>query len=183
MTADPIPALAILTAAYLFRLVREFLLVSRSPVAGEGRISLAFFGISWALAAMGSWGGVVRHGPQAAFFWIGILGMLACHHLRLRIARSDLQGSYGTGMAPHGTLVESGAYRRVRHPVYLCYASEILFVALICPGLLGLAAFLLNLGATLWRIPREEDLLHGVFQADWDKYCQKVRWRLIPRIW
>ena len=85
---------------------------------------------------------------------------------------------FGIGPADRG-LVKTGAYRLVRHPMYL---GELVFrLALVfCDPQPLKAATLagLLLGLQIWRIQREERAIQGY--AD---YRQAVVWRLLPGVW
>jgi len=176
---------AILLAALCVRLGLEIGLVhpslGRGPRTGRG--SLLVFGISWAVAASASLGALRLTESVKSAFVAALVAMLVCHQLRLATARRRLGEAYDTGLEPRGTLATTGAYSLVRHPVYLFYALELLFLALCAPTATGLAAALANLVATVARIPAEERFLALRFAALWDGFCQKTRWRLLPGIW
>lgn len=77
--------------------------------------------------------------------------------------------------------VDRGPYAIIRHPAY---AGELL-MAVACfssgPSLLAASAWLLLLPGVLWRIAAEEAVLSRA--ADYQAYCQRVRWRLAPGVW
>lgn len=80
------------------------------------------------------------------------------------------------------TVVSSGLYGVVRHPMY--FATIILFLSM--PLVLGswysFLFFLLYVPAIVVRIKDEERQLIAKL-AGYKEYCQKVRWRLIPFVW
>jgi len=176
---------AILLAALCVRLGLEIGLVRRSLGRGPrtGRGSLLVFGISWGVAASASLGALRLTESVKPAFVAALAAMLVCHRLRLATARRQLGEAYDTGLEPRGALATAGAYALVRHPVYLFYALEILFLALCAPTATGLAAALANLAATVARIPAEERFLASRFAASWDGFCQRTRWRLLPGVW
>lgn len=175
----------ILLAALCVRLGLEIGLVRRSLGRGPrtGRGSLLVFGISWGVAASASLGALRLTESVKPAFVAALVAMLVCHQLRLATARRQLGNAYDTGLEPRGALATTGVYSLVRHPVYLFYALEILFLALCAPTAAGLVATLANLAATVARIPAEERFLALRFTAAWDRFCQKTRWRLVPGIW
>jgi protein-S-isoprenylcysteine O-methyltransferase Ste14 len=80
------------------------------------------------------------------------------------------------------SVVSTGPYRYVRHPMY---ASTLLFfpgAALLLGSWWGLMLCAVLLGLLVWRIPLEERMLENGL-AGYDEYARKVRYRLIPRIW
>jgi protein-S-isoprenylcysteine O-methyltransferase Ste14 len=80
------------------------------------------------------------------------------------------------------SVVSTGPYRYVRHPMY---ASMFLFFpgsALLLGSWWGLLLCVVLLGLLVWRIPLEERMLENGL-AGYDEYARKVRYRLIPRVW
>jgi protein-S-isoprenylcysteine O-methyltransferase Ste14 len=80
------------------------------------------------------------------------------------------------------SVVSTGPYRYVRHPMY---ASTFLFFpgsALLLGSWWGLLLCVVLLGLLVWRIPLEERMLENGL-AGYDEYARKVRYRLIPRVW
>jgi protein-S-isoprenylcysteine O-methyltransferase Ste14 len=80
------------------------------------------------------------------------------------------------------SVVSTGPYRYVRHPMY---ASTFLFFpgsALLLGSWWGLLLCAVLLGLLVWRIPLEERMLENGLSG-YDEYARKVRYRLIPRVW
>jgi protein-S-isoprenylcysteine O-methyltransferase Ste14 len=80
------------------------------------------------------------------------------------------------------SVVSTGPYRYVRHPMY---ASTFLFFpgsALLLGSWWGLMFCTVVLGLLVWRIPLEERMLENGLDG-YDEYARKVRYRLIPRVW
>jgi protein-S-isoprenylcysteine O-methyltransferase Ste14 len=80
------------------------------------------------------------------------------------------------------SVVSTGPYRYIRHPMY---ASTFLFFpgsALLLGSWWGLLLCVALLGLLVWRIPLEERMLENGL-AGYDEYARKVRYRLIPRVW
>ena len=78
-------------------------------------------------------------------------------------------------------LVTGGAYRWLRHPMYLAF-----FAMLVATGLLASAGVRLLLAAAIYvagselRIASEEAELDERFPADYARYRLKTRWRYLP---
>ncbi len=77
-------------------------------------------------------------------------------------------------------LVQSGPYRFVRHPIYLCLLLWMIAMALAMghPQRLAISIPVYIIG-TLWRVREEEKLLRAMFGADFDAYAARVK-RFIP---
>jgi protein-S-isoprenylcysteine O-methyltransferase Ste14 len=80
------------------------------------------------------------------------------------------------------SVVSTGPYRYVRHPMY---ASTLLFFpgsALLLGSWWGLMFCTVLLGLLVWRIPLEEGMLENGLDG-YDEYERNVRYRLIPHVW
>jgi protein-S-isoprenylcysteine O-methyltransferase Ste14 len=92
-------------------------------------------------------------------------------------AKLSLGRSFGLLPADRG-IVTHGAYRWVRHPVYLGYFLNNVGYLLPNFGLQNLVVYGVFLSFQLFRVLREEKLLSG--NPEYRAYCEKVRWRLVP---
>jgi protein-S-isoprenylcysteine O-methyltransferase Ste14 len=80
------------------------------------------------------------------------------------------------------TVVTTGPYRYVRHPMY---ASMFLLFpggALLLGSWWGLLLCPVPLGLLVWRTALEDRMLMNEL-AGYDRYARNVRYRLIPRVW
>jgi protein-S-isoprenylcysteine O-methyltransferase Ste14 len=80
------------------------------------------------------------------------------------------------------SVVSTGPYRYIRHPMY---ASTFLFFpgsALLLGSWWGLLLCVALLGLLVWRIPLEERMLEKGL-AGYEEYERNVRYRLIPHVW
>ena len=80
-------------------------------------------------------------------------------------------------------MVDTGVYRRVRHPMYAsiflwCLAQGLLLANWLA-GWCALATFTL---LYIVRTPREERMMREAFGADYDAYAARTK-RLIPGVW
>lgn len=80
------------------------------------------------------------------------------------------------------TVVTTGPYAIVRHPMYAGGMLMFLSMPLQLGSWLGLAAALLFVPLLSVRIVMEERMLRAELEGYAD-YARRVRWRLIPRIW
>ena len=79
------------------------------------------------------------------------------------------------------TLVTSGAYSWLRHPIYLAFLAMLLATGLVVSaGLPLIAAIALYVAGTELRIASEEAELLDRFPVEYSKYQRKTRWRYLP---
>jgi len=78
-------------------------------------------------------------------------------------------------------VISTGPYAIVRHPMYV--GGLLLFIGtpLALGSYWGLVASIAVLPALIWRLLDEERLLSRDLPG-YAEYCEKVRWRLIPRV-
>jgi protein-S-isoprenylcysteine O-methyltransferase Ste14 len=79
------------------------------------------------------------------------------------------------------TLITSGPYRWVRHPIYSGMTLALIGTALATGALYGFAALVLILFGFLVRVRLEEALMRETFPADYDDYARHTA-RLIPGV-
>lgn len=79
------------------------------------------------------------------------------------------------------SVVQTGPYRWIKHPLYLAEEIAILGVVLKVLSPLTLTLFVLHIGVQVCRIYYEEDLL----RRNCPEYAsyEASRWRLIPYVW
>jgi len=80
-------------------------------------------------------------------------------------------------------LIETGPYRRIRHPGYLGQLLVLLGVGIALASWLSIVGLMVPvLVAFLWRIRVEEEALRGEFAERFDSYATRT-WRLIPGLY
>ena len=96
----------------------------------------------------------------------------------------SLGESYRGGVGLHDAheLVTTGAYRWIRHPIYVAFIAIMILVLLISANwVLGLAGLLLVVSIAAGRVRGEERQLHERFGEAWERYGEATgRW--IPRL-
>jgi len=80
------------------------------------------------------------------------------------------------------TVIDTGLYGIVRHPMYTATLLMFLSMPLILGSLYSLAVFLAYPFIIVFRIKKEEELLTKELDG-YRNYKQKVKYRLIPFIW
>jgi protein-S-isoprenylcysteine O-methyltransferase Ste14 len=129
----------------------------------------------------------VRFGWSVVPGWLQLLGALG---LALSFYVIFLTFRENTYLAPvvklqqerDQSVVSTGPYRYVRHPLY---ASMFLFFpggALLLGSWWGLLLCSVLLGLLVWRTALEDRMLTNEL-AGYDEYARNVRYRLIPRVW
>jgi protein-S-isoprenylcysteine O-methyltransferase Ste14 len=82
--------------------------------------------------------------------------------------------------ATRGT-VQSGAYRWVRHPIYLAELGMVTACVVAAQRSIAWLAWSATVALVSLRIVIEEKLLQN--RDDYHAYCARVRWRLLPGVW
>jgi protein-S-isoprenylcysteine O-methyltransferase Ste14 len=85
-------------------------------------------------------------------------------------------------LAPEQTVISTGLYAFVRHPMYMGALFLFVGMSLSLGSWWGLFVFLVTMPALLWRIFDEEKLLAASLPG-YLQYQKKVRCRLIPLVW
>lgn len=79
------------------------------------------------------------------------------------------------------SVVQTGPYRRIKHPLYLSEELVVLGVVLQHLSPVTLIVLVLHIGVQVCRILYEEDLLRRAL-PDYSRY-EASRWRLVPYVW
>jgi protein-S-isoprenylcysteine O-methyltransferase Ste14 len=80
-------------------------------------------------------------------------------------------------------VVTAGAYRWLRHPIYLAFFAMLIATGLIISARLPLlAAAVLYLAGSEIRIAAEEEELTERFPGAYPQYQQRTRWRYLPGV-
>ena len=85
-------------------------------------------------------------------------------------------------VAGEQTVVSTGPYAVVRHPMYAGALLLLLATPIALGSWWGLLAFLPMLAAIVWRL-RDEERFLTEHLSGYAEYCRRVRFRLAPRIW
>ena len=95
------------------------------------------------------------------------------------------QNSYGAStiqIAEGQTVISTGPYAFVRHPMYAAALVMLLGIPLALGSWWGLFALLLVLPVLIWRLLDEERFLRRNLPG-YPEYQAKVRYRLLPFVW
>ena len=135
--------------------------------------------------------GFILAGLDFRFGWTSLPDWVSCaaaglfllaYLLYAEVLRENPWLSRTVEVQEHQTVVDTGLYGIVRHPMYSATLLLFLSMPLILGSLVSFAVFLAYPLIIAKRILGEEALLKQEL-AGYEAYCQKVRWRLIPYIW
>jgi protein-S-isoprenylcysteine O-methyltransferase Ste14 len=80
------------------------------------------------------------------------------------------------------TVIRSGPYARVRHPMYLGMVLTGLGIPLALGSYVALPIFTLLLPLLVYRLIHEERMLRR-WLSGYADYCEQTRFRLVPGVW
>jgi protein-S-isoprenylcysteine O-methyltransferase Ste14 len=120
-------------------------------------------------------GGVLAAAQIAA----GIFTVMAARHLDV-LELAGVRQARSASAPTHG-LDDRGPYGLVRHPIYLGWFAMVWLTPVMTGTKLVFAA--VSCVYLLLAIPFEERELRRGFGAEYDRYAQRVRWKIIPGVY
>jgi protein-S-isoprenylcysteine O-methyltransferase Ste14 len=176
--ADPWPSLVSSFCLASFYMLVALLIMTRSPAKAEAdgllpRIA-AFVGsyLPWTITFLGKTDQALPNLASTACVLIGTIMMLdALRHLGRSFS-----------LVPQArSVVRTGPYRRVKHPLY--FAEEVVVLGVVLQYLtpVTVIVLVLHVGVQVCRILCEEDLLRRNC-PEYSGY-EALRWRLVPYVW
>lgn len=117
--------------------------------------------------------------------WVNVLGallFLIAYALYAEVLRENTWLSRTIEVQEGQTVVSTGLYGIVRHPMYAVTLLLFLSMPLVLGSVPAFVVFLAYPAIITRRIRNEEELLERELPG-YREYKQKVRWRLIPYIW
>jgi protein-S-isoprenylcysteine O-methyltransferase Ste14 len=126
-----------------------------------------------------------RLGWSNAPVWVIVLGNLLVAgglYLTLVVLQQNRYAASTIETAAGQTVISTGLYGLVRHPMYLGALIMSVGVPLALGSYWGLLIILVVIPVLAFRISDEEKMLVGEL-AGYEDYRRKVRFRLIPAIW
>src|SRR5829696_3787481 len=129
----------------------------------------------------------VRFGWSEVPDWLqvlGVLGILLSFYIMFLTFRENAYLAFVVKPQEERghSVVSTGPYRYVRHPMYSSMFVFFPAAALLLGSWCGLMLCVVLLGLLVWRIPLEERMLENGL-AGYEEYEQNVRYRLVPHIW
>jgi protein-S-isoprenylcysteine O-methyltransferase Ste14 len=175
---DPWPSLLSGFCIATFYMMLALLIMTRSPAKAEAdglppRIA-AFIGtyMPWTITFFGKTDEALPNLASTACVLVGMIMML--------VTIRHLGRSFS--LVPQArSVVQTGPYRWIKHPLYLAEEIAILGAVLQYLTPVTVIVFVLHIGVQVRRILYEEDLLRRNC-PEYSSY-EASRWRLIPYIW
>ena len=114
--------------------------------------------------------------------WIAAIVQLGSYGLYAEVLRENAYLSRTVEVQEGQTVIDTGLYGIVRHPMYTATILMCLAIPLVLGSWISFLPMLLYPVIIIRRIHGEEALLEEGLPG-YREYKQKVRWRLIPYIW
>lgn len=114
--------------------------------------------------------------------WIAAIVQLGSYGLYAEVLRENAYLSRTVEVQEGQTVIDTGLYGIVRHPMYTATILMSLAIPLVLGSWISFLPMLLYPVMIIRRIHGEEALLEEGLPG-YREYKQKVRWRLIPYIW
>ena len=117
-----------------------------------------------------------------AIVWIGVVVFLLAYCLFGEVLRENQYLSRVIEVQEDQTVVDTGLYGIVRHPMYTATVLLFLSMPLVLNSLISFIIMLAYIPIIVKRIKNEEEVLEQELKG-YKEYKQKVKYRLIPFIW
>ena len=117
-----------------------------------------------------------------AIVWIGVAIFLLAYCLFGEVLRENRYLSRTVEVREGQTVVDTGLYGIVRHPMYTATVLLFLSMPLVLNSLISFIIMLVYIPIIVKRIKNEEAVLEQELKG-YKEYKQKVKYRLIPFIW
>ena len=117
--------------------------------------------------------------------WVSLAGdaLISLGYLGIFfVFRENTYGASTIRVVEGQTVISTGPYGVVRHPMYASALVMLVGVPLALGSLWGLLAILVMVPVLIWRLLDEERLLHERLLG-YAAYTRQVRYRLVPFVW
>ena len=135
--------------------------------------------------------GFVTAGLDYRFGWSHVPGwvvaaasvvLLVSYGLYAEVMRENTWLSRTVEVQENQTVVDTGLYGIVRHPMYAVTVALLCSMPLVLGSWYGFAIFCVYPLLLVRRIQNEEQVLNEGLPG-YREYCRKVRWRMFPYLW
>lgn len=113
---------------------------------------------------------------------IAAILLLAGYGLYMEVMRENAYLSRTVEVQAGQTVIDTGLYGIVRHPMYFATVIMFLAIPLVLDSWIGFIVFLIYPFLMVKRIRNEEEVLE-VGLAGYREYKEKVKYRMIPFVW
>ena len=114
--------------------------------------------------------------------WAAAVVQLAAYGLYAEVMRENAYLSRTVEVQAEQTVIDTGLYGIIRHPMYTATIAMTLAIPLVLGSWVSFVLLLLYPVIIIRRIHGEEAVLEAGLPG-YTAYKAKVRWRLIPYIW
>jgi protein-S-isoprenylcysteine O-methyltransferase Ste14 len=115
------------------------------------------------------------------FLVVGLIMIKLLHYLSIKKLRKNWTDS--SIVKEGGSLIITGLYRYVRHPIYTMFLLEGLLIGFLSPYALILALIEISIPFVRLILKKEEENLIHYYGDEYLEYKKLVRYRLIPFIY
>ena len=121
---------------------------------------------------------------QLPFFvsWIGFTGLIISYLILFFVMRENSFASKGVMIHEGQKVIDTGPYALVRHPMYMGALIMCVSIPLTLSSLISIVPAIFIPFIFALRIRKEEELLLRELPG-YDAYREKVKYKLIPKIW
>ena len=151
-----------------------------SAQKGVLALSALMFPLGFVLSALD-----FRFGWSSVPLWLTVLSsvlFLAGYAMYAEVMRENAYLSRKVEVQENQTVIQTGLYRVVRHPMYFATLLMFLPLPLILGSFMGLLPFALYPFLMVVRILNEEKVLTAGLDG-YKEYKEKVKYRLLPFVW
>ena len=117
-----------------------------------------------------------------AVSWIAAAVFLLAYALYAEVLRENAYLSRTVKVQENQKVIDTGLYGVVRHPMYMTTLLLFLAMPLVLGSPLSFAVMLFYIPIIARRIQNEEEVLEAGLQG-YKEYKERVRYKVIPRIW
>ena len=113
---------------------------------------------------------------------LALLGYAGCYLLFIPVFTANRFAASVIQTEPGQTVADRGPYRFVRHPMYSVSLGLWFWIPLALGSLAALPVCGIVAPLIVWRLLHEEEVLRRDLPG-YTEYCERVPWRLVPRVW
>jgi protein-S-isoprenylcysteine O-methyltransferase Ste14 len=117
--------------------------------------------------------------------WLTLLALaliVGCQILFIRVMIANRFAASVIQVEAGQTIADMGPYRFVRHPMYAVGIAQSCLTPLALGSFIVWPMFVLIIPILVWRLLNEEKVLRRDLPG-YAAYCERTRYRLVPRVW
>ena len=117
--------------------------------------------------------------------WLTLLALaliVGCQILFIQVMIANRFAASVIQVETSQTIADTGPYRFVRHPMYAVGIAQNCLTPLALGSFIVWPMFVLIIPVLAWRLLNEEKFLRRDLPG-YAEYCERTRYRLIPRVW